>query len=549
MSIPSLRQQMINEALDYHMNMNHIVFNRERKHIEMAGQQTLDKKQSDIIIEGNIRDRISRIMTAIQKLIQTTQYTEGETTAATSSNVSRPVEMGLTTSMATQTESDYIQSGLDKTTIPGSSLRSKKYISDSIATILSEYNGLCDYIDLQGRQKAFSQSDIAGIDGLVKQLIDSLKSVLVPVMAIKKSRSPESYAEYTRIYNVITAMIKNIQIGFPFQKVESQMLTERVPLREDIITRSDFDPYETGTRQYMEQLYNSLIKEKASLENKLGKATKSPLEREAIQTRITAVDQQIAKLRTAGYRPIVERRAITETATETATEQVRARAEARAQELMNMAEAKAEEDALAGRRTLLDVIYSVLIRNFGVDEANNIFGNLFNGLRDEEAIDAYNELRDRTRKDVRLPSLAALGITGRGKPIRKKGKEASRSGGHVHKQEVFDDQAELEPYLTKHLRPSKYRKDVPPIESSSEESSGEEGDGSDMEINELRLGKGRKKKATRKQKEDIKVIMKLPTKEAAVLIEKKRGGAKKNLTPINKPAISDSKADKDLWFM
>jgi hypothetical protein len=129
-----------------------------------------------------------------------------------------------------------------------------------------------------------------------------------------------------------------------------------------------------------------------------------------------------------------------------------------------------------------------------------------------------------------------------------KGKPRNKVGGHVHQKHDFGDYDELAPYLTKHLRPSKYRKNVPPIESSSEESSGEEGDGSDMEVNDMRLGKGKGKNA-RRIRDDVNVISKLPVKEATMLVSKKGGRKRDILKPINKPAIKDSGADKDLWFM
>jgi hypothetical protein len=132
---------------------------------------------------------------------------------------------------------------------------------------------------------------------------------------------------------------------------------------------------------------------------------------------------------------------------------------------------------------------------------------------------------------------------GEGKPKRKK-------GGHVHKRDDFQDEAELEPYLTKHLRPSKYRKNVPPIESSSEESSGLEEEESDMEINEMRLGKGKKKMSKKQMKalENLKAMRKMDAPELAATISKHKKGGARRIKPVE-PVIKDSGADKDLWFM
>lgn len=517
MSIPSLRQQMINEALDYHMNMNHVVFNRERKHVETMGQQVLDPTKSDIIIEGQIRDRISKIMTAIQKLVQSVSFdqqqavqpqagrgkprkvggmprreaevirgedveefdtdTDGESKASAPSlntealyrreraergreaanqwyydrrelqnqmmmaeNQSRRGSTMGNTNYPGMGASDYGDILFDDERGPGittviapSSFKRQTTVYNAVSDILSNYNSLCDYLDLQNRQKTFTQRDISNIDGLVKQLIDPLKTAIGASSKIFETaqKTAEQWVEYTRIYNVIIAIISSIKSGYPFMKVDPALLTETIPLKEEFMRSAMYNPQGQGTQEYLQSLARKIADE---------------------QDRVMRLPQQ------------------------TPTE-------------------------IEARKILTD------------------------------------QLEQQKNK------LKEAGLQGVGKP---------KKGGHVHKQERFDDQAELEPYLTKHLKPSKDRKDVPPIESSSEESSGDEGEESGMEINELRLGKGRKKgRKARKEVEDISMIMSMPVKEASALIaKKKRGGAKREvMKPIHKPAIKDSGADKDLWFL
>jgi hypothetical protein len=662
---------MINEALDYHMNMNHVVFNRERKHVEVAGQQVLDPNKTDIIIEGTVRERINKIMTAIQRLAQSSLATQ-----TVIEEQKDPVE------------GEEVAFGLDKKTIEGNTtLRSAKYISDSIATILSEYNSLCDYIDLQHRQTPFSQSSISGLDGLVKQLINPLKSVLVPSMFSDKQ-------EYTRIYNVIRAIISSIQIGFPLQKVNSSMLSERVPLNRDIIEAKEFDPNQQKNRDYLAKIFRSLNDEKLKLEERVTRGT--PLQREAIQMRLQVIQQQLNSINDTGFVEYEQEDTEDERRGERLLAPIRDY-ETILREIKDILEANPSKEKLkviiGDLNTLLKTIdglkiekelktLSPSVRNDVTEHVNRLremiktrIGRsefLFTSnpsLKPLQPIDVgVGEEKEGEREDVdekrkQLETLELLrsnlleytdnpeiiekinsrtyrelyneyskykqeiindyikttptrkvlvdsfnpGITKEEKaeivkdeiitrfipdnpsqiqqiknmeynellneysalrkltienfkalfPSRKaligegKKKQPKKTGGHVHMNDVFDDEEELKPYLTKHLRPSKYRKNVPAIESSSEESSGEEGDGSDMEINELRIGKG-KKKGTRKQrklKEDIKIITSLPTKEASVLIEKKNGGSKRLLKPNLKPVIADRKADKDLWFM
>jgi hypothetical protein len=486
---------MINEALDYHMNMNHVVFNRERKSVEVMGQQVLDPTKSDIIIEGQIRDRISKIMTAIQKLIQSVSYDE-KPSVVTQAGQGKPKKRGGVRSrvevlqgedvedfdtkdgeskasepsfgtMSTgppRTARDeassyarrYPDSGKfidDDTVVPDdiapgittvvapSSYKRQTTTYNAVSEILTSYNSLSDYIELQNRQKSFTQRDVSNIDSMVKQLIDPLKSALGAASRIftTDEKVAEEWIDYTRIYNVIRAIISSIETGYPFIKVDPALLSELVPLKTELIRSNLYNPQGANTQIYLRTLANKIAEEQRKID-RLPQQT--PTEVEARKMMTTQLNRQKDRLKEAGY----------------------------------------------------------------------------------------------------------IGV---GKPKKGLVKQV-RSGGHVHKKDVFDDDAELAPYLTKGLKPDKFRKDVPPIESSSEESSGEEGESSDMVIDEMRLGKGKKKgKKTRKQIEDISMIMSMPMKEAAVLVNKKKGGArKKEVMKLNQtPAIKDSGADKDLWFL
>jgi hypothetical protein len=184
---------MINEALDYHMNMNHVVFNRERKHIEVAGQEEHDKTQSDIIIEGQIRDRISTILSSIQRIIQSFEYKKS----------SQPLRLGVESEVAAGVSG---VTGYPSGKSPEFSIQRR--ISDSLADIVNQYNQLVEFINLTNRQKSFSQKDISGIDGLVRQLSDPLKTILGAAGSEVRSRGDvEDLHQYTLVYNVIKDLL------------------------------------------------------------------------------------------------------------------------------------------------------------------------------------------------------------------------------------------------------------------------------------------------------------------------------------------------------
>jgi hypothetical protein len=576
---------MINEALDYHMNMNHVVFNRERKHVETLGQQVLDATKSDIIIEGNIRDRISKIMTSIQKLVQGVQFTyEPEK------------KMGVAT--IDTTSPDEAASGPDKTTVAGSTARSKKYISDNIAAVLSDYNSLCDYLDLQNRQKPFSQMDIANIDGLVKQLIDPLKSAIgaaTDLISTPTLPKPDEQKEYTRLYNVLAGIIGAINIGMPFQKVSASLLTERVPFKEGY--KLPTGQLSEGNRKYFDNLTKSIVKQYGDsqrmpqgtpLEREAKKLVENTLAREMDKFRSFAPKQYVdnmmrgidlLKPKTRG-RPV---RIYDETDLPIEPSEELARKRREQKEMGDRDEREiARRNAIAMGEDDIEETKGPVVesdtkggedvearainpKSLPTDEKKRILANeIIRGAKNAEFdYNGESYIIGTARGDyvvsdkMGFKTLKQLYNFLRKKsnalPPRKDLVGEGMDGGHVHKTNVFEDEQELEPYLTKHLKPSKYRRNVPPIESSSEESSGEEGSGSDMEIDEQRLGKGRKKKGTRRQRketQDAKVIAKLPSKEAAVLIEKKYGGAFKTVVkPTIKPTIVRDSAEPKHWWM
>jgi len=614
------------------------------------------------------------------------------------------------------------------TTGPKASIivKMKNAIFDSLSGIVSSYNGLVDYIDLQNRQKPFKQKDISTIDGLVKQLVDPLKSALAASSNIRRlvdergEVDASAEADYTRVYNVLSTMIKNILTGLPFIKVDSRLISEKVPLRKDYtgeysqayiskvvknitkeIRNVNMMPEYTELEREAKQIYKDSLNDELSklvnsnvitdetarqlvygvqqevATNKIDNTTIKKLERVEL-----SLDRLIPKVRdfadNIANRATGAPEAIYNNASrfiDKLLEKINTLPQASANLALSIKDTtsniapslyNALTDLLVGLKypmsLIEDIVSSIsklyksgpakytvgptlaLLLMLGVsfitpkqqltneldliqdnmamsfqaiptqapisttmptglpsaqasrfktivqpfssysledqEEYNDILKQIILNPRDKTSFrnltkdlpkvvkkemaelirdyvkglidfDFSNELEVGQFEELEYATPSAApstyptlleDIKGKGKPHKK--------GGNVHKTEKFGDEAELEPYLTKHLRPSKYRKDVPPIESSSEESSGEEGSGSDMEINDMRLGKGKSERKARKQKEDVKAIANLPKAEAMVLIEKKRGGAKKKTEKAKvKPALQNDKADIDLWFM
>jgi len=532
-SMPSLRQRQINEVLDYHQNMNHIVFNRTARHVAVSEQPSgeVDPSQSDIIIEGTIRDRIDNILTSIQKLNQTIAYStdvqkteeeldggsgrsdsrkdiskkqkafiarkkaedeakarsvstadsrgtssssvpvnrsgftvpglltpaeiaeltksadkavkqsrseglpsmssgDSSTTSGTSSSgtvpslvvpgskgstvpkvgsttsipmkgsVSAPIspsvrarinqamstkvpgfvspeEKKRMSSVATVSKGDesgateskgedygdpsrfhpdspegsideegyfedlerqldeaeeaderddgrdrryrdqermYAQSGTKVISrAPGDvrvTSKIKSLIDNSLASILSGYNSLVDYVKLQQQQRPFSSKDTQVVSGLLQTLVEPLKQVIVSALSLRYTndgkQTVEGQIEYTRVYNVLKDIIQKIQDssnGGPLIKTDPGMLTEKIPLRQDIMDAPDYDAFNVNTYPYLDKLNDMIETERTKVE---AYKVHSQLERDGQQQKLNELDKVQQSLERAGY-PINDR--------------------------------------------------------------------------------------------------------------------------------------------------------------------------------------------------------------------------------------------------
>lgn len=531
--MPSLRQRQINEVLDYHQNMNHIVFNRTARHVAVSEQPSgeVDPSQSDIIIEGTIRDRIDNILTSIQKLNQTIAYStdvqkteeeldggsgrsdsrkdiskkqkafiarkkaedeakarsvstadsrgtssssvpvnrsgftvpglltpaeiaeltksadkavkqsrseglpsmssgDSSTTSGTSSSgtvpslvvpgskgstvpkvgsttsipmkgsVSAPIspsvrarinqamstkvpgfvspeEKKRMSSVATVSKGDesgateskgedygdpsrfhpdspegsideegyfedlerqldeaeeaderddgrdrryrdqermYAQSGTKVISrAPGDvrvTSKIKSLIDNSLASILSGYNSLVDYVKLQQQQRPFSSKDTQVVSGLLQTLVEPLKQVIVSALSLRYTndgkQTVEGQIEYTRVYNVLKDIIQKIQDssnGGPLIKTDPGMLTEKIPLRQDIMDAPDYDAFNVNTYPYLDKLNDMIETERTKVE---AYKVHSQLERDGQQQKLNELDKVQQSLERAGY-PINDR--------------------------------------------------------------------------------------------------------------------------------------------------------------------------------------------------------------------------------------------------
>ena len=748
---PSLRQSMINEALNYHQNMNSVVFRREPHNIQVYNNPSgkTDPTQNDILVEGNIRTRITEIQSHITKLNQALVYStqqvapvysgsgrkasrrsliggvppktrsasvepqrppfpplprgpvkpfhpqQGQRPSSPSprlpkvmppqgvlpppiisqsssgeslppvgfnqriedifkgthayppglhgdeGDISREPEgqdiygadwaEGLPASGASEGTDEPIAPGVVSSTGPSAndsvSRKTRMIIDSSLASILSSYNSLIDFIELQSKQHLLSTKDNQIISGLLKEIVPPLKNVIVSAQMTVKRGQPNTQVDYTRIYNVISGLIEKVTGAPPFLKVDPQLLSESLPIRKDIINAKGFDPQKAKNHIYFENLLDRLKGE----EIKLFKFhPKSEIEKQAREDKLARIREDYTTLTQAGYKPSAQvlqgiqddisaqlgevetiRSQVKENKDDTKALTAQFREDNkefkdRIADLKRQVTAKGKAYQLAkasnARNTpAIESEYQDLVKD--LEETKNDYI----GMKEEyevniEALKPYGKFTKENARSLQAkaqdryqsyehayegtvpediatqeqkkvlfhkPNIEQETLKSASRQAKySKLKKAPASifghgrspkspvGGHVHKasSDPFGDQSELEPYLTKYLRPSKHRKNVQPIESSSDESSGSE----EEEAHHINKPNGGRrpyggKKAGIKEKEDWDIILSQPKAEAGILIEKKKGRGRPTKASLSesqaiKPAHTTAKS-QDYWFM
>ena len=201
-------------------------------------------------------------------------------------------------------ESEPIAPGPIFSSSPSASESSKLYliVDNSLASIVGLYNSLIDYIEMQQKQRAFSQQDEQLVSQLLRELIDPMK-MLIANSAVAKQGATKDLVDYTRIYNVISTLISRISSSPPFLKVPTGLLTEKLPIREDIIQAANFNPDKEANHQYLGQLVKKIEHERDLLVRTF---PKSPIEKEARELKLKELETVYRKITSAGYRPSTE---------------------------------------------------------------------------------------------------------------------------------------------------------------------------------------------------------------------------------------------------
>ena len=467
-----------------------------------------------------------------------------------------------------------------------SSSKIKTVIDNYLTGIVSGYNSLIEYIEMQLKQRIFSKGQEQLTSQFLSELVEPLRLLIVNASQLRTSTP--GLIDYTRVYNVISNLISKIQSSPPFQKVDISLLTEILPIRRDIIQASNFNPEKIANHEYLDELASRLNAEQLKLSkfspkspeeytarevkqreiqnafNMLSNAGYAPTEQvyERIKKRVEDLEGTIA-----GYEFTSEEEAIYKEFEEQETPEVAKKEDleirkirsksSRVKQQINKDYAEAEaimeelkkEDITADQRakatTDLDVLdISIDEHKKKLEEYEREYVALRNKKKDREKkfSDLAHKVRPVFEKELKAAKEKPIkqAELAKSKAILEPYKTKFGKGKGVHKESAdkFGDNSELEPYLTKYLRPSKYRNRPEEELSSSEESSGSDSEGP------KKTGRGKRK--TKKVIEDYEIIESQPKAEKGVLIEKKTR-AKKGLG--GKKPVHQARKESDLWFM
>ena len=214
----SLRQKQIDEILGYHDNINRDVFEREKKHVYYSGLQEAQPREKDLIVEAEIKQRVTAIQYDIQNITQSIHYTPSATLVGT---------------IGQAYEEEEGEPGRYKQAIEQSNLARQKSGADNfdrmfsfLTKLIRDWNNLADYYLTKMQQNRYSEAQESALKDSISSLVDPLKDLLQKVVLLK----PVTH-DYYKIYNPIEMLLRAVQDRDNIIKLPSNIVNESVDTR------------------------------------------------------------------------------------------------------------------------------------------------------------------------------------------------------------------------------------------------------------------------------------------------------------------------------
>ena len=266
----SLRQKQINEILGYHDNINRDVFEREKKHVYYSGLQEARPRERDLVVEAELKQRVTAIQYDIQNITQSIHYTPSATLVSA---------IGMAYGEEEGEPQRY------KPEVEQSNLARQKSGKDNfdrmfsfLTKLIRDWNNLVDYYLIKTQQNRYSDAQESALKDSLTSLVEPLKDLLQKVVLLK----PVTH-DYYKIYNPISVLLRIVESG-DLSKLSPNIIDEKEErkdpigdLRNDLVKNVDdyekkfyiekdkFDALKEEIEQpHTEEEYRRLLQEKAA---------------------------------------------------------------------------------------------------------------------------------------------------------------------------------------------------------------------------------------------------------------------------------------------
>jgi hypothetical protein len=227
----SLRQKQINEILGYHDNINRDVFEREKKHVYYSGLQEARPRERDLVVEAELKQRVTAIQYDIQNITQSIHYIPSAS---------------LVSAIGEAYGEEEGEPGRYKQYVEQSNLSRQKSGKDNfdrmfsfLTKLIRDWNNLVDYYVIKTQQNQYSDAQESSLKDSINSLVEPLKDLLQKVVLLK----PVTH-DYYKIYNPISVLLRIVESG-DLSKLSSTIINEAYDV--------NYENYSVDTRNLIKQ--------------------------------------------------------------------------------------------------------------------------------------------------------------------------------------------------------------------------------------------------------------------------------------------------------
>jgi len=241
----SLREKQIREVLDYDVFQNRRVYDQQVKSVRAMNESQAQPKKSDLELDATLQTQVDALRNTIEKLTQ--QLPNLSLVAGQPDpnlfDYGVPPDDATIPTVSTQSSGvpasdvfDYSETGsipsistLDSD-LGRNNLELKKYIDkmkssfdESLANVVSQYNGIVNTINNKDRENVYSKQNINYLISKLAPVVQSAKQFLAYAITLRN----EDTQLYTRSTGIIKKLVDLIEEAPPLIKLDASMLSNK----------------------------------------------------------------------------------------------------------------------------------------------------------------------------------------------------------------------------------------------------------------------------------------------------------------------------------